>query len=161
MPACSVSDGDHSTRLPSQIKKYQKLRRQCRRTVQYNIFDCSGSRRDESLMPLVQTRDQHRHKKSNHGPTQSPGRSPRQTQRRTPGAKKKKTQGKVTHEMPAFPDVMMHHLEACRIQTHEEVKQRIKKSAGVLGGKRVGGFDCNQRHPQQRGNPRLEQLLMI
>src|ERR1700693_2805591 len=63
--------------------------------------------------------------------------------------------------MAAFSDVVMHHLEACRIQTHEEVKYGIKKSARVLGRKCVGRLNRNKRHPQQRRNPGLEYLLLF
>ena len=50
----------------------------------------------------------------------------------------------------------MHHLEGGRIQTHEEMKQWIQKTARVLGGKRVRGLDRDQRHPQKRRSPGFE-----
>ena len=77
-------------------------------------------------------------------------------QRGAPGAKQKEAQGKVAHKVAAFSDVVMHHLEAGRIQADQEVKQGVQKSAGVFCGKRIGGLDRDQRHPQQRGNPGFE-----
>jgi hypothetical protein len=58
--------------------------------------------------------------------------------------------------MTGFPDVVMPHLEACKIQTHQEMKYGIKKSAGVLGGKRVSRLDRDERDPQERSNPSLD-----
>src|SRR5271167_1040307 len=63
--------------------------------------------------------------------------------------------------MPGFSDVVMPHLEAERIQTDEEVKYWIQKSARVFGGKRVAGLDRDQRYPQKRSNPSLKYLLLI
>ena len=112
-------------------------------------------------MPFVQTRHQRRHEESNGGPTHGPPRSPRQAQRSPPGAKQKKTQGKVADKMATFPDVMMHHFKGGRAQTHEEMKQGIQKSAGVLRRKPVSRFNRDQPDPQERSNPGFEQLLLI
>ena len=157
----SVADRRQSTRSPGQIKKYQNLRGQRRTTVQHDIADCAGSRREERLMPFVQARDQCRHEESSRRPAQRPSRSPWQAQRSTPGAKQEKTQGKVTHKMAELPDVVVPHLETGPIETDQEVQYGVENPACVLGGKPVGGFDRDQRHPQQRSNPGFKQLFLI
>lgn len=149
----SVTNSAHPLRSPGQKKKYQNLRCQRRETVQHDIADGTGPRRDESLMPFVQARHQGGHEECNRSPAHRPSRSPRQMQCSPPGAKQKKAQGKVAHKVAAFPYVVMHHLETCRIQTHQEMKQWIEKPSRVFGGERVRGLDRDQSHPQQRSNP--------
>jgi hypothetical protein len=155
-PKPSIEGRAHSPRLPGQIKKYQNLRRQGRAAVQDDIAECPSSRRQKSLMPLVQARNQRRHEECNRGPPQRPPRSPRQMQCGTPGAKQEKAQGKVSHKVATFPDVVMYHFEAGRIKSDEEMQKWIQNSASVLGRKPVSRFDSDEPHPQKRSNPGLE-----
>src|SRR5271165_4317561 len=152
----SVARSAHSARRPGQEKKYQNLRRQRRTTVQDDIADGAGSRRDARLMPFVPARHQGGHEESNGSPAQGPSRSPRQTQRRAPRPKQEEAQGKIAHEMAAFSDVVMHYLEARQIQTDEKMKQWKENSAGVFGRKPISGLDRDERHPQKRSNPGLK-----
>jgi len=82
-------------------------------------------------------------------------------QRGTPGAKQKQAQRKITNEMADFPDVVVHYRKAGQIHAHQVVKQRIQKSAGVLGGKHVRRLDRDKQHPQPRSDPGLDYFFPI
>ena len=47
-----------------------------------------------------------------------------------------------------------------RVQAHQEMQNRIKNSAGVVGGSQLRGFANNQPEPKAGGDPGLQYLLL-
>src|SRR5437899_6510522 len=62
--------------------------------------------------------------------------------------------------MARLADVEMPDEETDRVQAHQEMQNRIKNSAGVIGGSQIGGFASDQEQPEAGGDPGLQYLLL-
>jgi len=62
--------------------------------------------------------------------------------------------------MASLADVEMPDQKSGRVHAHQEMQNRIKKSAGVVGGSQIGGFAGDQEQPETGGDPGLQYLLL-
>lgn len=61
--------------------------------------------------------------------------------------------------MAELTDVEMPDQKSGRVQTHQEMQNRIENSACVIGGRQIGGFTGDQEEPEAGGDPGLQYLL--
>jgi len=111
-------------------------------------------------VPLVKAGNERGHKKSDTCPLNRPPRQARTSQRRPPGAEQEQAQHKIAGKVTQLAYIEMPCEKTDWIQAHQEMQNRIKNSAGVVGGSQIGGFASDQEEPQAGGNPGFQYLLL-
>src|SRR5258708_456802 len=122
----------HPELKPSYAEKQKDLRPQSRARVQDDILYSARARRQKALVPLVETRYESRAKDRNVCPAKSPFRVIHHRQSGSPGAKKQKTQNRVTDDVPALANIEMPVLKAEPVHGEEEMQHRIQNPAGIV-----------------------------
>lgn len=115
--------------------------------VEYYIMNGPGARRQKSLVPFVETGYQCGHGQRGSRPNYRPARVVFHHDGGAPGAKKQKTQDGVANYVARLPDQEMPGYKSDRAQAEKKVENRIQEPAGVLRGKRSGGFDGDHSQP--------------
>ena len=111
-------------------------------------------------MPLIEAgHDQG----SNHSEASPTDRPPRvvQGERFAPRSEQQDAQQSVAEHMPSLAHVEVPMLEAGMAKTEQIVKQGKENPAGVMRREPFRRFDRDDDHPQDRSDPRFQNLMTI
>jgi hypothetical protein len=92
-----------------------------------------------------------------HGPSGVVGRG----QGGAPRAEEQDAQGAVADDVTCLANVEVPVSKVRPVQAEEEMQQRIKNPAGVVGREHGRGFDRNDDQPENSGDPRFQNLMSI
>src|SRR5579864_41161 len=118
----------------------------------------AGARRKKGLVPLIKAGYERSHGQRDSCPYDGPARIVLHRNGSAPGAKKQDAQDSITNDVARFSDQEVPSQESDRVQTEKEVENRIQEPAGVLRGKRSGGFNRDYSQPDQGWYPRLPKI---
>lgn len=118
----------------------------------------AGARRQKALMPLIEAGHERSHRQRDSSPYDRPARTVPQRNGGPPGTKKQDAQDGITNNVASFSDQEVPSQESDRVQTEKEVENRIQDPAGVLRGKRSGGFNRDYSQPDEGWYPSLPEI---
>jgi len=113
----------------------------------------AGARRQKALVPLIEAGHESSHRQRDSSPYEGPARIVLHRNGSPPGTKKQDAQDGITNNVACFSDQEMPSQESDRVQTEKEVENRIQDPAGVLRGKRSGGFNRDYSQPDDGWYP--------
>jgi len=112
-------------------------------------------------VPFVQAGDQDGSQHRESRPAKSPSGAIDVRQSFAPGAEQQNAQHSIAEDVPALADVEVQMLEVPVVHPKQEMQQRIKHAAGVVGRGEVRRFNGDDDQPQDCGDPGLQNPVAV